>query len=714
MKHLFFSLATILLWIGGYTQSPLNRPDDPIIVNGSLLPSYHGIAPDSLVAFKYESGNWIQIPLQIDERALLDIASGYGPLAGSAGLGGYSFSPPALSANNPKIYFYCDTATHIGADSNPSFDDDDELVFMAKDAGEKHTGNSFPNGTIPGSCNEITITNPQGGVAYVYIYKQNGSLVQNAGINYVSYTSNVSSVTGWPAHLNGSNAENTTITTPNYLWHISAEWTSDSLKLPLGNNVNILDRHRNFFFDGYCQRTENTFNSGENAYLTAKSGPIRIIRSVMGANSGPLTQRTHLFYEKRFDIITDLRVHSIPAVFDVFDYNPVASGMIYRNNLNATSSGTIDGSGNTDGLSTGGLLEWEHVTGNQGSLTILHRNQTNINTIPGDNTTFQAYYNDNATSPGNNCTGDGQAWGTSGWGAVFGMSGGPTTDPIGDANASNLRYLQASRIVYPAEANALGTTGTQLNTTYNLPLQLNISACNVSFDSLSAVISATEIACASGTSIITVTATGAAGPLTYGWQHDTLLTGNTATVTAGTYHVSVSDGVDTINLDITVQDGDTIDVSVTNDLIQLIANQANMAYEWIDCENGLTPTGQTTQNFSVPYNGSFQVIITSPKGCVDTSDCISTYPFSIKEHPLAQTVSIYPNPANDITHIAINNDDLTNFAYRITDITGKTISHKSITQAQTTIDLSGLPNGTYLIQIQKQEELVRTTRLIKN
>ena len=70
---------------------------------------------------------------------------------------------------------------------------------------------------------------------------------------------------------------------------------------------------------------------------------MRAIRSYIGANSGPLTQREHIFYEQREDIRTFLRVHAIPGRADFFDYSSAASGMTYRNNLN-TGGVTIDGS----------------------------------------------------------------------------------------------------------------------------------------------------------------------------------------------------------------------------------------------------------------------------------------------------------------------------------------------------------------------------------
>ena len=52
---------------------------------------------------------------------------------------------------------------------------------------------------------------------------------------------------------------------------------------------------------------------------------MRAIRSYIGANSGPLTQREHVFYDGRSDVRTFLRVHAIPGL-DFLDYRPRRPG----------------------------------------------------------------------------------------------------------------------------------------------------------------------------------------------------------------------------------------------------------------------------------------------------------------------------------------------------------------------------------------------------
>ena len=469
MKIFAFLFLFLFLNTSIFCQtSTVNRVNDPMVIQGSDLSVFATLQPSDLVGFKFENGDWIQIPIQIDERVLLDVVSPYGNLASQAA---YPYDPA-----NPTVLFYTDPNTNIGNDTNPNFDSDDELVFMMKDLGTTSDG-SLPTGAVQGSCNEIYIQDPLGGEGYIYLFEQDGSLVQDAGIDYVEMTTDVFNVAGFPAHTNGTNPENTTISSAKYSWGFSSEWVSDEYKLAIGNDADILDRHKAFFAPWTCVRTEDTFSSAENAYITIKDGPIRVIRSYMGANSGKITQRTHLFYEGRHDIITDLRVHKIPAIFDAFDYSPNANGMTYTDQLNPTGV-IVDG--NADNISIG-EQEWMQLQGTQGTVSILYRLDSDI--VAPTEASVSYYYDDNSANPGSTCTGDGEHWGTSGPYFVFVDQQNIYTDPL-HANAQisgyNLRYLKATRTIYSDAANASANTASVYNDQMNNAISLGIGACCLS------------------------------------------------------------------------------------------------------------------------------------------------------------------------------------------------------------------------------------------
>jgi hypothetical protein len=213
-------------------------------------------------------------------------------------------------------------------------------------------------------------------IGYVYLFAAaHGSrLWPGAGRSYVSYRFALKSGAYRTTYrlAAGPNPEDSTIATRLYKRHFSDRWVDDGLRILGGPD--ILDRHAAQFAPGVCARSEDTFSAGEGAFIVNKSGPVRAIRAYVGANSGPYTEREHIFYARREDIHTYLRVHAIPGVMDLFDYSPAAEGMTYRNQM-ATGGVRIDGQ--PDQLPSG-ALGWEQVTGNAATLTISHGLETDV------------------------------------------------------------------------------------------------------------------------------------------------------------------------------------------------------------------------------------------------------------------------------------------------------------------------------------------------
>jgi len=131
---------------------------EPVILTDTQLSSFSSNSPGDIVGFKYDVGTWIQIPIQIDEMAILDITKPYGE--------------PASGYN---ILMYTDANWRTGADPNTLIDNNDELVFMLKDAGNQFTGIDYPIGIIASTKKEVVI-NDGLTTSYVYLFQQDGSL----------------------------------------------------------------------------------------------------------------------------------------------------------------------------------------------------------------------------------------------------------------------------------------------------------------------------------------------------------------------------------------------------------------------------------------------------------------------------------------------------------------------------------------------------------
>jgi hypothetical protein len=50
------------------------RPADPVVLSGASLPRLQGAAPAKVLAFRFVNGAWAQLPVQVDERAVVDLA----------------------------------------------------------------------------------------------------------------------------------------------------------------------------------------------------------------------------------------------------------------------------------------------------------------------------------------------------------------------------------------------------------------------------------------------------------------------------------------------------------------------------------------------------------------------------------------------------------------------------------------------------------------
>ena len=50
------------------------RPADPVVISGASVPRLQSAAPAKVLAFRFLSGAWTQVPVQVDERAVVDLA----------------------------------------------------------------------------------------------------------------------------------------------------------------------------------------------------------------------------------------------------------------------------------------------------------------------------------------------------------------------------------------------------------------------------------------------------------------------------------------------------------------------------------------------------------------------------------------------------------------------------------------------------------------
>ncbi|MEQ8840212.1 MAG: hypothetical protein RIB98_04470 [Acidimicrobiales bacterium] len=417
----FVALVGLVASACDYAYVPfLARVDGALVLTGAELGvDGLGLEPARALAFRWDAdgAGWVQIPVQVDERVVAD----FGRVPGnnsSPGVTGTVYGSGSNSGVTALVY--ADPGTWVGADTDPTVDSDDEIVVLARDAGPRApNGTPPPGGVAVSLAREVAVVDPDGGAAgYVYFYYGNVGADPSAGVDHVTYDFSLDAGDYKDDYLraDGPNPESSTVTTDNYSMGFSDRWITDELRIGWGTGVDILDGHKSRFAFSTCGRSNATFANAEGAFIANIDGPIRAIRSYIGANSGPFTQRTEIFYEDRYETVTDLRVHAIPGVMSFWDWSAAASGMTYGSSA-LSGTVTVDGSPDTVGTE---LAEWEYLEGPQGNISL-------AGTFSGSYVpTLEQVYVDDTTPPFNECWGDGDFYGASGQAIVSWI---PNTDP---------------------------------------------------------------------------------------------------------------------------------------------------------------------------------------------------------------------------------------------------------------------------------------------
>ena len=146
-----------------------------------------------------------------------------------------------------------------------------------------------------------------------------------------------------------------------------------------------------------------------------------------------------------------------------------------------------------------------------------------------------------------------------------------------------------------------------------------------------------------------------------------------------------------------------IDASVTQTGDNILkANEADVSYQWVDCNNGNAPIpGETNQSFIATEDGSYAVILTSSV-CTDysvMSSCYEVTVLGIGDNESPFNLIYFPNPVTDNLNINLNNS-YNNVEIQIYTMVGQLIRTINKTNSvQMRINLSELSSGTYILKI---------------
>ncbi len=273
----------------------ISRGSDPVVLQGSAVPKLLGGDPMHVVGFSWDGKAWHQIPVQVDERDLVNPGEIYHRptnlwpvvFGTSTPYKMLVYTPPAATTAG-----YAVASTYTPSDSDPTLDANDEVSFLANDTGQAVDGSvAPPAGVTAASRQQVKATDPLATdqFGYVYLFHSDTLTGGSAGTTGVKYTFSLDSGDYKATYKMGTaslapnntwdfNPEHSTVSTRAYTEHFGDRWLNDGLTVKFGSGAQLLDR-THFYATGGCGRSEDTFdgaanNPGEGAFILNLSGPV--------------------------------------------------------------------------------------------------------------------------------------------------------------------------------------------------------------------------------------------------------------------------------------------------------------------------------------------------------------------------------------------------------------------------------------------------------
>jgi predicted acyl esterase len=334
-----------------------------------------------IVGYKWTAaGGWEEIPVQVDERFPYFLAnpnSDFGIYSGTDMELTYAWDRETWKATG--ACFVDPTSVLPTPDPVAGLDDDDEVVFMARDAGEfADPALAGPEGT-EGGGQEIALADPldPGTPRFVYLFRKPagptfseyyvtytrdadadqwidrsffeggpdtdplGYRRENVGTSNTGYGPNLSGVVCWDGVTPRNSTDRfprdgMTVSTDKYQVYASGRWMVRDVRVarpgqPRVYGADIVDRWKGRAFQQSPDSTislvgfedEQVNWEANSALLGERVGPVRAIREVWGADSGTNVTKTETYYSDAYVYRYRMRVHPIPpdGIYTSWDYN---------------------------------------------------------------------------------------------------------------------------------------------------------------------------------------------------------------------------------------------------------------------------------------------------------------------------------------------------------------------------------------------------------
>ena len=363
-------------------------------VDSSRVAAPAGTDVTKLTGWRWDpaSKRFVEVPFQVDEvftRYLNNSASGFSVYSGEDQHTSYAFQREGFrfTKSDPSNPCLAVADSPTAKDPIKGLDTNDEVVFMARDAGPQAPADAKrPHGTT--GVKAVAVADPiTRTTSYLYVM-QGLAPTFNAKNGYVRYTRDANADTfekSESSYDNYGNAargtycddegnvvmkadgvtpdvqrrrprDTATIETDRYQYRYDGRWLMTSVKVKddaaTTYGADLVDRWKARAFQQdaesetpCCGYEEEDTNWGGSSTLHGElSGPVRTVRETWGADSGTNVIRRETFYRDDMVMKTWLRVHVIPpldGIYSQWDYN--AGVMTKYYNPNVPQGVAVDG-----------------------------------------------------------------------------------------------------------------------------------------------------------------------------------------------------------------------------------------------------------------------------------------------------------------------------------------------------------------------------------
>ena len=216
-----------------------------------------------------------------------------------------------------------------------------------------------------------------------------------------------------------------------------------------------------------------------------------------------------------------------------------------------------------------------------------------------------------------------------------------------------------------------------------------------------------DVSCSEGNDgYIDVTITGGIEPYTFEWSNGSQEE-DLNDLSAGEYMLTITDGAGAIlNFTFEVAQPDPMEqenVTITNAIegvqggsidLEVTGGTEPYSYNWSN--------GESTSMIEGLEPGMYTCIVTDANGCEFTFG-----PFTVgsmtntRSFETLESLDVFPNPVSDLLYVNISYTEHLNTLIRLTSVSGSVAYQNEWEgkQAEISIDISGIPAGTYLLSI---------------